>query len=201
MDQDNTPKQGDFTAQFQLSSGIINIDSNGDLTLAVHQGDDAKTFRVSSQVMRLASPVWRAMLDPERGFKEALTRNEPITLHDDNIEAVFLVLLMSHLRFQHIPGTLGFKQMVNLCMVCDKYDCVSILRPWLSRWISPLLAHVNQVGYEDWVVIAWVVGDTETFKRVTDQLILTCKTNDSNQCLNSSGAIFDPALPPGFAGK
>ena len=90
-----------FSDQFRLlDDRTINVDPNGDIILAVHQDDDeSKTFRVSSQVMRLASSHWRKMLDVNLGFQEA-TMTGTISLREDNIQAVFLVLLASHLKFQ-----------------------------------------------------------------------------------------------------
>ena len=62
-----------FAEQFGLlDDRTINVDPNGDIILAVHQDEGkSRTFRVSSQIMRLASSHWRKMLDVELGFKEA----------------------------------------------------------------------------------------------------------------------------------
>lgn len=136
------------------SGATIPIDPNGELNLIVGIGDEARTFRVSSHAMRLASPVWRAMLSSHNGFKEA--SDEEITFPDDNPQAVFIVLVACHLRFQDVPEQLEFTELVNLCVLCDKYDCVSILRPWLSAWMAPWKSSVAKIGYEGWVFISWV---------------------------------------------
>ena len=132
----------------------VPIDPNGDLTLIVGIDDEARTFCVSSNAMRLASPVWRAMLSPQNGFKEA-TSGE-ITFPDDDPQALLVVLLACHLRFQDIPEQLKFTDLVNLCVLCDKYDCVTLLRPWLSAWMASWKSSVGKTGYEGWVFIAWV---------------------------------------------
>lgn len=147
-----------FSDQFKLlDDRTINVDLNGDIILAVHQGDDddeSKTFRVSSQVMRLASSHWRNMLDVELGFQEATTTGT-ISLHEDNIQAVFLVLLASHLRFQDVPEKLTFTELYELCVTCDKYFCIGVMRPWIYGWMSPWKTKAVDA---ELARIAWVVG-------------------------------------------
>ena len=152
----------------------------------------AKSFRVSSSAMKLASPVWRAMLSIQNGFKES-THAEDIVFPDDDCHAVFLLLLACHLRYQDIPEQLGFRQLIALCVVCDKYDCISLVRPWILTWMSPWKICVGQAGFEEWAFIAWVVGDEDIFKRATDPIVLTC-----TKCLPASTV---QKLPPGVAGE
>ena len=55
--------------QLHLRTGsTVYVDPDGDLTLLVGNGDDMATFCVSSKVMRLTSPVWRAMLRTHYGM-------------------------------------------------------------------------------------------------------------------------------------
>ena len=186
-----------FSDQFKLlDDSTINIDPNGDTILVVHQDDESKTFRVSSQVMRLASPHWRKMLDVEYGFKESTTGS--ISLHEDNMQAVFLVLLASHLRFQDIPENLTFTELYELCVTCDKYFCIGVMRPWIYGWISPWKKTFD--AYAQWAKISWVVGDQDEFGYTVTYLIKTCKTNEGKQCLDVFDQTIDEVLPPGLSG-
>ena len=204
-----------------MDGPTIPIDLQGDLTLIVGSGSEvcpvmmnslwtpvqayivwqmlisfalrqAKSFRVSSSAMKLASPVWRAMLSVQNGFKES-THAEDVVFPDDDCHSIFVLLLACHLRFQDIPDKLEFAQLVALSVVCDKYDCISLIRPWLSTWMSPWKHRVAQPGFEAWAFIAWVVGDEDTFKRATDHIVLTCT--------NRLPASVEQELPPGVAGK
>ncbi|KAL8678196.1 MAG: hypothetical protein Q9224_007136, partial [Gallowayella concinna] len=141
----------------------IPIDANADLTLVIGVDEEAKKFRVSSKAMSLASPVWRAMLSPKSGFKEASLDHEDIPFPEDSPQAVFIVFLICHMRFQDVPETLEFEQLVDVCAVCDKYDCVSLLRPWLSKWVEPWKKSVTRSGFEEWAYIAWVIGEYALF--------------------------------------
>ena len=121
-----------FSEQFKLlAHGTIYVDPDGDLDLIVGLGDCSRTFCVSSKSMRLASPVWRAMLRSDYGFKEANDTTKTITFPEDDVVAFFIVLLAIHLRYQEIPKSLDHKELLNLCIFCDKYDTVSVLQPWL----------------------------------------------------------------------
>ena len=174
---------------------------NVDLVLQSEQGDESIRCRVSLQVMSLSSPLWRVMLDPEKGFKESLTHDEPITLQDPNIEAVLLLLFALHNRDRFVLRALSFQDLVDVCMAIDKYDCIASLTSWLDVCLTPWKTHIDQVGYEDWLCIAWVVGEETIFHKMIFNLLIRSTSNDSKQCLLSSGAIFDPPVPPGIAGK
>ena len=183
-----------------MESPTIPIDPNGDLTLIVGADDDVRMFLVSSKALTLASPVWRAMLSTRNGFKEA--GSEEISFPDDKSEALFIVLLTCHLRFQVVPKKVEFKTLMDLCTVCDKYDCISLLQPWFSAWMSPWLKHVGQHGYEGWAFIAWVIGDVDIFKRAIDHVVLNCKMDESGQCLTKDGnEVLDDLLTHGLTGR
>lgn len=90
-----------------------------------------KTFVVSSAVMRIASPVWRVMFDPQGPFMDTqrcLTHGE-MDLAEDDADALLYVLRIAHLQFRRIPETLDFIDLLNVAIICDKYDTVSIVRP------------------------------------------------------------------------
>ena len=182
-----------------MGSPTIPIDPHGDLTLIVGADDDAKSFLVSSKVLSVASPVWRAMLSTRNGFKEA--GSEEIVFPDDDPEALRIVLLACHLSFPKVPKMVDLIDLANLCTICDKYDCISLIQPWFSAWASQSLHYVGENGYERWVFIAWVMGDVDVFKRATNRVVLRCRTNKSGQCLSGDGKrVLDDPLTPGFAG-
>ena len=183
-----------------LDQRSYSVDPTGDLILEVQQGDASKSFRVSRGCMSRASSHWRAMLDPERGFQESQDQDKPVTLEDDSIPAMLILLLACHLGCQYVPKELDFQLLVDVCMVADKYDCITSLTPWLSMWMQPWMGHVKQVGYGAWTLIAWVTGEESVFRQAVEQLVLTCKTDDADQCLISSGVLFSPVLPPEIAG-
>ena len=192
-------KDGLSNALDLAADRTIHIDPDGDLDVAVGVDTEAKTFRVSSKVVCLTSKAWRAMLS--HGFKETNPGADPITFPEDDIYAFFIILLASHLKFHLLPSSIDVKHLFQLCVLGDKYDCIRVLRPWLTDWMSPWAGYLTYYGCEEWAFITWAVGDEEKFKSATEHLLLNCKTNDSKQCLDLSGRVLDDKLPPGLLGK
>ena len=181
--------------------GTINIDPDGDIYLLVGDDKKSKRFHVSSHAMRLASPVWSAMLSPKYGFKESVSGTEDIAFAEDNLEAFFIVLLASHLKFQAIPVHTSTELLVAICGICDKYDCVSVLGPWMSAWVDAWLPHGDPVDFGRQVFVAWVVGDTTSFKNIIEGLVDTCYTNSIGNCLSCISKNLDRDLLPGLPGE
>ena len=183
------------------ADSTILIDPAGDLKLLVkHHGQD-RNFQVSSKAMSLASPVWRTMLDPSGPFREAKPDNGEIAFPEDDAEALLVLLLAAHLRYQEVPQTLKYEQLLNLCIVCDKYDCVGLLRPWISKWETALKPLADHPGHEEWLFIAWTTGDETAFKRLARRLVQESYTNQSKQCLTVSGKVLRENMPPGIVGQ
>lgn len=77
-------------------------------------------FVVSSKVMCLASPVWRAMLDPQGHW--AKQPSGVFSLLEDDPDALLIILRIAHLQFSDLPDALViYKHLVQLAVLCDKY--------------------------------------------------------------------------------
>ena len=148
--------------------------------------------------MRSASPVWYAMLDPESRF--STITNATYQLEDDNLEALFIILLACHHKCHLVPQSITFYTLHAICVTADKYDCIGELWPWISKWVEQVDKVTILYGPE-WPLIAWVVGDMELFKTVTGRLVSACATNDSDQCLSRSGEVLDDLLLPDLPSK
>lgn len=92
---------------------------------------DQETLIVSSVVMRIASPVWRTMFDPHGHFIESQcsSTHGEMDLPEDDPDALLCVLRIAHLQFRKVPKTLKYADLLNLAIICDKYDTVAIVRP------------------------------------------------------------------------
>lgn len=180
-------------------STTIHLDSSGDLRLLVKDtGQQWKTIAVSSNAMCLASPVWRAMLDPKGHFKEAKERE--IEFPEDDLEALLIVLRIAHLQFRQLPESVTFQGLVKLAVVCDKYDTVGAIRKWLPEWLAPWNEHDLSSGYEEWLSIAWTNGDCVKFQKLTRHLILSCDTYDAGR-LCRFGMPLEVSIIPNITGE
>ena len=178
------------------------VDRDGDLDVVVGIGEESRTFRVCKAAMRLTSPVWRAMLSTEYNFMEATKTTHEITFPEDDVASFFTVLLAGHVRFLEIPKCVDEKILRNLCVLCDKYDCITVLRPWLAVWMAPLLENLrNRKFPSDWAMIAWVTGRENLFKSATNELVISCNLDETQKCLMHSGTSLEGGLPYGLNGQ
>ena len=122
----NLVDDGDLRIHVTCSSERKKRPEESDLPLG-----DQKTFVVSSAVMRIASPVWRTMFDPQGHFMESQrsSTHREMDFPEDDPNALLCVLRIAHLQFRKIPETLNYAELLNLAIICDKYDTVAIVRP------------------------------------------------------------------------
>jgi hypothetical protein len=175
----------------------ILIDPCGDRSLIVGTGENQKRFLVSSKAMCLASPVWRAMFTGP--YKEGAAKE--IAFPEGKPDALLITLRIAHLQFKDLPSSLDFQGLVHLAVVCDEYDLVPIVRPFLMNWIRPLEPLAQEIGFEEWLLVAWTFGFPEIFARITSRLVLNASTNEDRQCLNETGKVLGDFMPPDIIGE
>ena len=103
-------------------SSIV-LDPSGDVRLTTNTHD----FVVSSKVMCLASPVWRAMFDPQGPWaKQSSSSGGSIySLAEDDPDALLILLQIAHLQFSDLPDALVvYEHLLQLAVLCDKYEGV-----------------------------------------------------------------------------
>lgn len=186
----------------------VAVTTESDMNLTVTgPGLHKVTFRVASQVLRIASSVFRAMLGPGSQFKEArdLERSMEdgetynLFLEDDDVKSMEKLLYAIHLHEMAMVPLNTFKSVVDLAVVCEKYDLYGAVRPWIEGWIGPWRSYVLSDGYEGWLYVAWVFRDADSFKRLSKNLILESTAVTMNIYL--WGIAFDSNLPQTVTGK
>ena len=140
---------------------MISFDENGDLVLLVRDRNDADEadvsetrFLVSSKVMSLMSPVWKAMLSGR--FQEATATNE-IPLPDDDSRALEYLLCLAHLKFNMLwePTVTEIRQ---IAILCDKYDMASLCRFRIHGWWDETMEDERRSRTPSAIFFAWTFG-------------------------------------------
>ncbi|EGX52996.1 hypothetical protein AOL_s00007g332 [Orbilia oligospora ATCC 24927] len=149
------------------------------------------SFLVSSAALRMASPVWRKLLDPDSRFAPLQTVSvdghdyRRITVEGVEPESLQILLGILHYSTGNIPkgrepgpvATTGsaflkfnFSVLRDLALLLDQYDCVAVTSYFAEGWIdsgkggelSSLWGpDYVRVGFEDWIFIASVFGRLE----------------------------------------
>lgn len=121
------------------------------------------------------------MLSPYSAFKEAIelrvaeTETKPyiLPLKSDNPEAFAAILYAIHLQSENVPKhTQNFDQLVNLAIICDKYDCATAMGHWKEKWVAQWRDKALVLGYERWLFVAWTFGVTGVCTQLSRQIIL-----------------------------
>jgi len=115
------------------------------LSAVIIHENEPKKFTVSSNALRLASPVWEKMIDPllsgENGEVKQLGLLD-FTMVDNR--ALF-ILSIAHLQKWKVPKRLDYKTLLQVAVLCDRYNCLRIVQPWLEGWMY------DQVGESTWM--------------------------------------------------
>jgi hypothetical protein len=116
---------------------VTDIDPDGDLVLRVGaEFGKAIAFRVCSGTMRRASPVWKKMLFGP--WKESKPSDGAwfVDLPDDKPWPVQILLAIIHSKFNLVYSFMTLSQLHDILVVTDKYDMISVIRPWASDWVQ-----------------------------------------------------------------
>lgn len=174
--------------------------SEGDTRLLVKADGVNKVFVVSSQVMRLACDAWSRMLAPDGYFKEAQPTADgmkEVELPDDEGEALDILLNIAHLRFDKVPRTLDFQNLLDVAVLTDKYGITKLVEPWVHKWLENAKETFNIRSHEQWLWIAWEFGDAETFNQVCEHLVKTIWVPFQSTFRPRLDGVF----PPGIVGR
>ena len=170
------------------------------------------TGLVASQAMVLASPVWKKFLFPPWETIQPDNSNPPTTIGSgrqkeidfshDNSDALLVLLNITHLCFTNVPNTqLPYQMLYDLAILCDQYDCLALVRPWVDKWVVYAAHEVKQEGREGWLFIAWVFGREKVFDDLAQLLIKRSPTSQTGECLRYTGEFLPEPMPPGIIGK
>lgn len=110
-----------------------------------------------------------------------------ITLKDDNIKSMPIVLQIVHLQFGAIPRSedMAIEDVYNLAVVTDKYDLAPLVSAFypMKRLNFTLKSRstANKVTYSNlrkradprWLFVAWVFGHEEDFMEQAEHLTRT----------------------------
>lgn len=181
------------------------------MILEVSSDAGTARFKVSSQVLCIASPVFRAMLGPSSSFKEACelrasaVSSEPYVLQlgEDDPQALVVVLNALHLQGSKVPISISFQNLVDLAIICDKYDCAPGVTLWADVWTEVWKKYALEPGFERWLFISWTFGIDEIFMSLSKKLIMEgeFEWNNPRSLLLKGHPIDDMLIPEPVMGK
>lgn len=79
--------------------------------------------------------VFRERQELESGGKNGY-KLPLIELHDDNIDALRIVLNILHSRHSKVPETITFNQLLDIAILADNYQLQEPLKIWAEKWMT-----------------------------------------------------------------
>ncbi len=171
-------------------SEMHDIAPAGDIVLIV--GDGKTRLRVHSVCMRTVSRVFDAMFGPHfsEGQPSKGVLPKEILMPDDNAAAMTTICNVVHHRNDVLPDALESREVVQVALAADKYDCVLALKYVMIRWLD----FKNPVTFTDlghFMRAAYVFDNSNAFRRITQMLI----TGTSNSYHHLIGERYDGITP------
>ena len=153
------------------------------MVLELRDESQSFQFRVTSQTLCAASPYFRDMPGPGSTFKRACdlrggvgSNSEPWTIvtwgGDPHALAVLLYAL--HFRSEKVPRVVSFDELWELAVLCDKYDCVPAMEPWIALWTREPPQHKDNFSkcLVKWLSMSRIFGLDDLIEKVTREIIL-----------------------------
>jgi len=176
---------------------------DGDVPVAITCKSECVIINVSSHALCHASPVWKKFLFPPFAKipDEIEAENDTrIDFTEDAGDALLILLRITHLQFHKVESTLPIAELVKVAVLCDQYDCVQLVRPWLHQWIPPLaiddasIDAYSTYGWRSTTFLAWVFGMEKAFKSLTTSLVRAIAVDENGEDIASSRFPVPPGL-------
>ncbi|KAM3075120.1 hypothetical protein ACMFMG_007422 [Clarireedia jacksonii] len=165
----------DVTKEDKFQDNEIAGDDTGKALNSTHELYPTEEIRmlVSSKHMKLASPVFKAMLR-KGNFKEGLefgsTGKAEISLPDDDPHAFAILINIIHGRTRQVPREVDLDLLSRISTLVDKYQIHEAVEIMSDRWISLLESTIPEEFTDDlqtWLSISWVFEKSRIFREVT----------------------------------
>lgn len=151
-------------------------DPNGDVLLECKDQDNnhLTTFRISSKVLQLASPVFAGMFGPHfrEGQQPQQGESPVIRLEDDDASLMSIIFDILHFRGSGKNSDIDAERLACLAIHCDKYDLVKALGPWVSVWFENVKRTIEpseELGFM--LLAAHLLNDSTEFREMSKMAI------------------------------
>lgn len=182
----------------------------------------AISIRVSRRSMALSSPTWAAMFSPTSTWLESSSSELP--LPDDDPDALLLLLQIAHLHFDLIPLRLHSTPssptspphpsddisaatasptpnslLYRVAVLCDKYDCVRLVRPWIREWLRyPMASTLASPTVREDLFINWVFGGSaKWFGGLLAEIIWQARLDEEGVAVMGEEGVLDTGVLAG----
>ncbi len=144
------------------------------------------------------------MLGRESRFLEgqasSSTKIPKVTVVDESIKAMEIILYVIHLQSHLVPETVSYLVLRHLAIICDKYDLRNGLGKWPETWVNSQIEKMEQPRNESLFIALAFKLDT-TFTKITRTLIMNTGTLDDGTLRSVYHQIIGENIPEVIVGR
>ncbi|KXT02433.1 hypothetical protein AC578_7818 [Pseudocercospora eumusae] len=164
------------------NTDVIDIAPSGDVVLICapsEKSDMPHRLRVSSAILSLASPVFKALLGPKFREGNTLASNGyvEVPLPDDAVEPMIVLLKVLHWSPDSMSLVPKIDEMFIIGAVTDKYDCISAISHSAHFWISSATLASVDAETAQLITLARIFRQDALFTQLCDKLIMQAVGN------------------------
>jgi hypothetical protein len=150
---------------------IIDIDGNVILDVGGSTDGGSKHIRVSSEILRRASPTFSAMLSPR--FREGVNlRSELVRLPEDDPDSIVFLFNIIYGRVDPALEQVDFETLRKLAIVSDKYFCGRAISEWTASCFDRLIGETTTSSrLVNAVLLTYALDSPQAFRRATELAI------------------------------
>lgn len=128
---------------------------------------------VSSVQLSQVSSVFAAMFDGRFAEGQDLTPASPrvVPLPEDDADVMAVVCKIVHHLSADISVTTTATELVNIAIMCHKYDCVEAVRAWGIIWAADVLERPTAADFEKTLVATYLLDLAPQFLNTSKSLI------------------------------
>lgn len=179
------PEAGN-TARAAPSIRKMTADPEGNVILAVTSEEGAgkaRDFLTSSNILKLASPVFTKMFGPcfqEGAALQSSSETCPtIRLEEDDPDAIELLLRALHFDTEKVPEKAPSPNtLAKLAILSDKYNYNRAMKPWIALWFRDFngIEELDQQALGRLVLTAYLFQSSR-FKAISADVVTQLTTN------------------------
>ncbi|KAK8078256.1 nuclear pore protein-like protein [Apiospora saccharicola] len=157
-------------------------------------GETWKYFRADSRIVSRSSEKWRQLVDDSRTYKRSIS-----LLGDPKYHG--LALSIMHGKFEDVPTYLTKDELFDLISVTEHQGVTYQLRPWASVWLKhhqELPDSIPQTDIDAFlvqlkrsIIISWVFGEKERFRKLTKFFIEEITLNEGTNVFLGNVDVWD----------
>ncbi|KAL7789136.1 hypothetical protein V8C37DRAFT_418111 [Trichoderma ceciliae] len=157
-----------------VSPYVQDFCDSGDLVLVV--GTFRARFRVNSQCLGCASPIFRYIIESRWGgnrgpFGHAYPTTRQLQLGDEHVNAFYTICCVIHHRNATVPQTLAPRGLLQIAIAARKWDFFAALKFAMRDWLRHA-EETDPTGKACLMVTAWLFNEPELFLACSQPLVL-----------------------------